>query len=155
MLRERCRDLAALAGYPVPLTAPGVGDRADQPLEMLAREVGAAKERLTVGGHEDSHRPAAMAGHRLRRGHVHGVDVRPFFPVHLDGDQVLVHQRGGRQVLEGFVRHDVAPVAGGIAHRQQHRHIAAACLLEGLPAPGPPVHRVVRVLLQIRARRAH
>ena len=57
------------------------------------RVVGAAVERLAVRGEEAGHRPAALAGHRLRGGHVDGVDVRPFLAVDLDVDEVRVHQR--------------------------------------------------------------
>ena len=68
-----------------------------------------------VGQEEDGHRPAALAADRLRGGHVDGVDVGALFPVHLDGDEVGVQVVGGVLVLEGFMGHDVAPVAGRVA----------------------------------------
>jgi hypothetical protein len=92
-----------------------------------------------------------VAGHRLHRLHVDGVDVRALLAVDLHVHEVLVHVRRGLVVLERLVRHDVAPVAGGVADRQQHRHPAPLGLLEGLRAPLPPVDRVVLVLEQVRA----
>ena len=114
-------------------------------------EVGAAEERLTVGGHEHRHRPAAVTRHGLGRLHVDGVDVRAFFAVHLDVDEPAVHQRGGRLVLERLVRHDVAPVACRVPHRQQHRAIPLPCQFERLGSPREPVHRVVGMLAQVGA----
>src|SRR5918997_237835 len=85
------------------------------------REVGATVERGGVGGHEYRHRPATMAGHRLDGGHVDRVDVRALLAVHLDVDEVLVHDPGGRLVLERLALHDVAPVAGRVAYTEQYR----------------------------------
>ena len=102
---------------------PGLRDRlqhlaeARHPLLALERPVGAAEERLACGGEEAGHRPAAVAGHRLHGLHVNRVDIRPLLAVDLDVDEVLVHVRRGRLVLEGLVRHHVAPVASGVADR--------------------------------------
>ena len=74
-----------------------VGDRAQhlpergQPVPRLGREVRAAEERLAVGREEDGERPAALAGERDDRVHVHGVDVRPLLAIDLDVDEELVH----------------------------------------------------------------
>ena len=57
--------------------------------------------------------------------------------------------RGGVRVLEGFVRHDVAPVAGGVADREQDGLVRRPRLGQRRLAPGPPVHRVVGVLEQV------
>ena len=57
--------------------------------------------------------------------------------------------RGGGLVLEALVRHDVAPVAGGIADREQDRLVAALGLGQRRRSPRPPVDRVVLVLEQI------
>ena len=121
------------------------------PGHRLGGEVGAAEERLAVGGHEDRHRPAARAGHRLGGLHVDGVDVGSLLAVDLHVDEQLVHHRRGRRVLEGLVGHHVAPVAGRVADRQQDGHVPAAGLGERLVAPRVPVDRVVGVLAQVRA----
>ncbi len=59
-------------------------------------KVGAAKDRLRLGGEKHAHRPSSAAAGTgelvvdLQGGHVDAVDVRPLFPVHLDADEVLV-----------------------------------------------------------------
>ena len=55
-----------------------------QPVLRHRREVRAGEERLAVRRQERRHRPAAAAGHRLRRVHVDRVQVRPLLAVHLD-----------------------------------------------------------------------
>ena len=92
----------------------------------LGREVGAGVERHAVGGEERVERPAAVAGHRLHGVHVDRVDVRALLAVDLDADEVLVHQRGDLRVLEGLALHHVAPVARGVADRDEDRLVLAA-----------------------------
>ena len=121
------------------------------PVPRLRRVVRAAEERLAVRREEDRHRPAAVAGERDDGVHVDRVDVRPLLAVDLDADEVLVHQRGGRLVLERLVLHDVAPVAGRVADREQDRLVLGAGARERLLAPRVPVHRVVGVLEEVGA----
>lgn len=116
----------------------------------LGREVGAEVEGLGVGGEEDGHRPAALAGGGLHGLHVDGVDVRALLAIHLDGHEVFVEQLGGGLVLEAFVGHHMTPVARAVADAEQHRHTAPPGFLERIGGPGPPVDRVVGVLKQIR-----
>ena len=148
---QRGGDLAGLLGDLVPVLAPGPGDAEDEPLELRPGEVGTAEEGLAVRRHEYGHRPAALAGHGLGGRHVHAVHVRPFLTVDLDGDHVLVHYLRGLLVLERLVRHHVAPVAGRVADREQHRDVPLPCRGKCLIRPGPPVHRVIGVLEEVRA----
>ncbi len=113
------------------------------------REVGASIERHTVGRQEQGHGPATAAGHGLHRVHVDRVQVGAFFAVHLDVDEMAVHQRGRVGVLERFMRHDVAPVTGAITDAQENRFVFVSGAGQGFLAPGIPVHRVVRMLAQI------
>ena len=62
----------------------------------------------------------------------------------------FITRRGG-VVLETLVRHDVAPVAGRIADREQDRLVGALGFRQRLRAPGPPVDRIVLMLKEIRA----
>ena len=124
---------------------------ARHPAPLVGREVGAAVEGHAVGVAEDRHRPAAVAGHRLHRLHVEGVDVGALLAVDLDVDEVLVHVGGGLGVLEGLVLHHVAPVAGGVADREQDRAVLVAGAGQRLLAPRVPVDRVVAVLKQVGA----
>ena len=117
------------------------------------REIGAGVEGAAARGGEDRHRPAALSGHRLQRVHVIGVDVRQFLAVDLHGHEPVVHQRRDCFVLEGFVRHDMAPVAGGVADRDEEGDVTAGRLGEGFLRPHPPVHGIVRVRAQVGAGR--
>ncbi len=137
---------------------PGIADR----LEHLAergpaghgpgREVGAGMEGASVRREEDGHRPAAFAADGLGCGHVDGVHVRTLFPVHLDGHEVGVEEVRCFLVLEGLVRHDMAPVARRVADGQEHGDVALGGEAERLIAEGPPVDRVVGVLPQVGGR---
>ena len=117
------------------------------------REVSAGVEGATGRCGEDRHRPSALASHRLQGVHVVGVDVRQFLTVDLHGHEPVVHHRGDRFVLEGFVRHDMAPVAGGVADRDEEGDVTAGRLGEGFLRPHPPVHGIVRVRAQVGAGR--
>ena len=56
-------------------------------------------------------------------------------------------------VLEGLVRHHVAPVARAVADGDEERLVLGARALERLVPPFVPVDRVLRVLEEVRARR--
>ena len=118
----------------------------------LRRPVGAAVHRLAVGVEEHGHRPAALLAQRMQRGHVDVVDVRPLFAIDFHIDEELVHPVRRLGVLERLVRHHVAPVAGGVADRQQDRAVAALGFRQRLRAPRAPVHGIVGVLQAGRAR---
>ena len=145
-------DLAApVAARPATTAVEHLAERRHA-VARLRREVGAGEERLAVRRQEHGHRPAALAGHRLGRLHVDGVDVRPLLSVDLDADEVPSFSASAvGRVLERLVRHDVAPVAGGVADREQDRHVALARLRERLVTPLEPVDRVLRVLQQVGA----
>ena len=136
---------------------PGVVDalqdarEAGHPARVGRGKVRPAVEGLEVGGEEDRHRPAAVPGHRLHGRHVDLVEVGPLLAVDLDVDEVLVHQGGDGRVLEALALHDVAPVAGRVADREEDRLVLGLRPGERLGAPGIPVDRVVRVLEQVRA----
>ena len=117
----------------------------------ILREVGAAVERLELGREEHVERPAAAHAHRLHRGHVQPVHVRTLLAVDLHRHEPAVEQCRHRIVLERLVLHDVAPVAGGIADREEDRLPFAPRLLESFIAPRVPVHGVPGVLQQVGA----
>ncbi len=148
---------AAAVGDLVAPLLPGALDgeedagEAGHPARVGRRVVRPAVERLQVGGEEDRHRPAAVAGHRLDGGHVEVVEVGPLLAVDLDVDEPLVHQAGDGLVLEAFPLHDVAPVAGGVADREEDRLVLGLGPGQGFGPPGEPVDRVVLVLEEVRA----
>lgn len=49
-----------------------------------------------------------------------------------------------------MIHTNMAPVAGGIANREENRLILLPRLGEGLLRPGKPVHRIMSVLEQVR-----
>ena len=70
---------------------------ADLTVSVDGRVVRARHEGPTVGQEEDRHRPSAVAADELGRRHVERVDVGSLFTVDLDGDEVIVQQRGDRR----------------------------------------------------------
>ncbi len=115
----------------------------------LGRPVGAAVHRPAVRVEEHGQGPAALFAHRVQRGHVDVVDVRPLLAIDFHVDEQLVHPVGGLGVLEQLVRHHMAPVAGGVADRDEDRTVAPLRFRQRLLAPRAPVDGVVRVLQQI------
>ena len=124
------------------------------PVSRLRREIRAAEERLAVRRHEHRHRPAALPRQRDDGVHVDRVDVGPLLAVDLHAHEELVHVARRRLVLERLALHHVAPVARGVADREQQRLVLRAGARERLLAPRIPVDRVARVLEQVRARLA-
>ena len=136
----------------------GLGDACQDSWErgdvmaVLRWEIGSAIERLAIWGEKHRHRPAAATDQHLHRIHIDFINIRPFFPVNLDIDEQLIHQRGNVFVLKGLVRHNVAPVARRIANAQQNRFVFSLGFGKSLCAPRVPVHRVVGMLEQVGAR---
>ncbi len=142
----------SIGGDLVRLLAVHLGDAAQDvdegrpaPLAAL-REIRAAPERPRVAVEEHGERPAALLPQAMERAHVDRVDVGALLAVDLDVDEEIVHHRRSRLVLEAFVRHHMAPVAGGIADRQQNGLAGRLGLGDGLGAPRAPVDRVVLML---------
>ena len=146
--------LADLVAALVPRARDRVEHRgpARHPHARIRREVGAGEERHLLGGEEDVQGPPALAGHGLAGLHVDRVEVRPLLAVELDAHEALVHERRGGGILERLALHDVAPVAGRVADREQNRQLPITRARERLLAPRIPIHRVVLVLKEVRRR---
>ena len=114
------------------------------------REVGAAIKGFTVRGEEDAHRPTPLTGGGDNEVHVDTVQVGALFPVHLDADEIGIHDLGGSVILERFVGHHMAPMAGSVANAEEDGLVLLASLGEGLLAPWVPIDGVVSVLEQVR-----
>ena len=143
--------LVGVLKHPLRFAFPGLGEVGEQLHPLLLREVGAAVHGASVGQGEAVQGPAAPAGHQLHGGHVHLVHIGPFLSVHLDAHEAFVHDGGHRVVLEALVLHHMAPMAAAVAHAHQHQLVLLLRLVEGLIAPGVPVHGVVGVLQQVGA----
>jgi hypothetical protein len=79
-------------------------------------EIGSADERRLIVVRQ-KHRQWPTAGpplQQLKGGLINLVEIGPLLAIHLDIDEQLVHHPSGGVVLEGFVRHDVAPVTSRI-----------------------------------------
>ena len=66
----------------------------------------------------------------------------------------LVHEASRFRILERLVRHHMAPVAGGVADREQDRTVAPLRLRQRVGAPRAPMHRIVGVLEEVGRRLA-
>ena len=86
----------------------------------------------------------------MKRRHIDVIDIRPFLAIDLDVHEELVHHRRCFGVFETLMRHHVAPMAGGIADRQQDGLIRFLRFLERRFAPDAPMDGIVGVLQQIR-----
>ena len=64
----------------------------------------------------------------------------------LDVYKFLVHDVGSCLTLEALPLHDVAPVTGAVPDTQEDHLLLSPGLLDGLLAPGVPVHRICLML---------
>ncbi len=119
------------------------------PVARFVGKVGAAKKRHAVRQEEHGQRPAALFAKLLQCRHVERIDIGPLLAVDLYVHEQVVHERCGVLLLKALVRHHMAPVASRVADGKQHRLVEPLRLLEGLLAPGPPMHGVVLVLLEV------
>ena len=145
---RRRRDIAA----PLPPDGGNLsqhGTKTAAAVPVIRREIGAAEKRLAVGRQENIQRPAARAGGALHECHVNLVHVRSLLAVHLDADEMLVENFGGRFALERFPLHDVTPVTRRVADAEEDGFVFGLRFRERLVAPGKPVDGVVRVLEEV------
>jgi hypothetical protein len=112
-------------------------------------KVGTTEEGLLVWGKKYSERPSAIAPEELDKELVDVIEVGAFFAVDFDVDKEVVHERGDGLVFEAFVRHDVAPVARGVADGKENRLIETLGGGEGLGAPGEPIDGIGGVLEEV------
>ncbi len=122
------------------------------PVAVDGREVRAGEEGPLVGGQKDGQRPAAASTHQLHDELVNLVEIGSLLAIDLHADEPLVHDAGGRLVLERLALHDVAPVARRVPDAKEDRLVLALRPVERFGAPRIPVDGVLRVLLQIRRR---
>jgi len=114
-------------------------------------KIGAAPEGRAIRCQEHGKGPAPMRAQSMDGIHVDLVDIRPLFTVDLDIDEMLVHQLSRERILKALVRHDMAPVAGGIANREEDGLVLCTGVLECGITPWIPVNGVMLVLQQVRA----
>ncbi len=144
-------------GHRLRLFAPDARDFLEHALErglaetIFLRKIGAGKEGLAPGREEHGERPAALRAHGLGRGLVELVDIGAFFAIDLHIDEQRIHQRRGFGIREAFVVHHMAPVARGIADREQDRFVLCLGGRERFRPPGAPIDRIVGVEQKVGA----
>ena len=124
--------------------------RRSQASAAIRREVGASVEGLAIGSQPNVERPASASGQLLNEGHVDAVDVGPFLAIDFDADVVFVEISGDFRIGKGLAVHDVTPVAGRVADREQDDLVFGFRFSEGFIAPRVPIDGIVGVLLQVR-----
>ena len=112
--------------------------------------VGEGEDRPQVGSEKDVEGPAASSALLLDETHHGLVDIGPRFPVDLDADEMAVEEFGGDQIGERLAGHDVAPVAGRVADRNEKRLVLRRRRGQRFGAPFLPPHRIAPVLPQVR-----
>ncbi len=120
------------------------------PPAVFRRKIGTAEKRLELRRQPHRHRPAPAARRCLYERHVNTVHVGALLAIHLDRHVMFVHQRGDRLVFKTLPLHHVAPVTGRVADREENGFVFQSGFLKRLLAPRIPIHRIVRVLQQIR-----
>ena len=116
----------------------------------IGRKIGSAVKRFQLRRKKNVERPAALSAHGLNERHINLVHVRALFAVHFDADKMFVQELRRRFVLKRLALHDVAPMAGGVADAEENGFVLVARFGEGRLTPGKPIHRIVRVLEQVR-----
>ena len=118
-------------------------------MPVLGRKVGTAEEGLQLRGEPDAHRPPAASREALHIGHVKPVDIGTLLAINLHVDEVRVHHSGDLRILEGLMRHHMAPVAGRITDREEDRLPLATRPGERLLTPRIPLHGIPRMLEEV------
>ena len=86
----------------------------------------------------------------MQRAHIDPIQIRSFFAVEFDGDEIFVEEGGDFIIHERFAFHDVAPMAGGVADAEENRFIFLFRSIEGFLTPWVPIDWVMCVLQQVR-----
>jgi hypothetical protein len=84
--------------------------------------------------------------------HIHAINIRVLFTIHFDANEISIHELGTIFVFEYLALHYMAPVTSAIADGYDDRNISSLGFFPRLMAPGPPMHRIGSVLLQIKTR---
>ena len=123
--------------------------KAGAAVAVVGREIGAAEVGPAVGSEKCGQRPAALAADGRDRGLVARIHIGPLVAIHLDGDKMLVDERGDLRVLVGLAVHDVAPVAPDGANVEQDGLVFGLGARKGRFAPRMPLHRLMARRAQV------
>src|SRR5690554_700187 len=126
--------------------------KARPPEPWFCRKIGASPEGGAIGLEKHCEWPTSLLSEEGESLLVEMVEIRPLLPIQLDVDKKPVHQGCDLGILEALIRHDVAPVAGRVAHGEQDRLVLLPRERKRLFTPRHPMDRIVRVLKEVRAR---
>ena len=124
-------------------------EKAEAIAKGVTREVRAGKERTSLSVHHNRQWPPAMSGKCLTHIHTHRINIRTFFAIDLDTDEVFIEICSNGLVFEGLALHYMTPVTCRIAHAHKHRLVLGTCTCERFVTPRIPIHRIVCVLQEI------
>ncbi len=101
---------------------PGFGNPLQNSLEsgmtksVFRGEIGSTDKRCELWSKPYAHRPAAAARCCLDESHVNAIHIGSLFTIDFNVHKLAIHDFGGASIFEGLMRHDVAPVTGGITN---------------------------------------
>ena len=122
----------------------------EQLVEIVRRRIQHDKRRKALWRDKGIQGPTRHAVELCREGLQGIVQTAVEFTVDLDRDEIAVEQSGYLRVLVAFALHDVAPVAGEVAHRNEQQLVFTLGAGEGVGIPFLPGHRVVAMQGQVR-----
>lgn len=120
-------------------------------MSCFIREICTTPEWITLRREEHGQWPATLLTKHMESLHIDLVNVRALFAVYLDVDEMLIHESGCCFILKTFMGHNVAPMTGGVANRQQNWLVCFLRFFQCFLTPLPPVDRVILVLKKVRA----
>ena len=118
--------------------------------QLRFRKICARPKRLLVRCQKHGKRPAAGTVHGNTRRHINRIHIGTLLPVNFDWNKGAVEHCRYFLRFEGFMRHDMAPVAGGITDAQKNGLVLPFGFFQRGSPPRTPVHRIFRMLKQIR-----
>src|SRR6266851_3489400 len=108
------------------------GEQVEPSPDVGWRKVGPAEERSKIRRQKDRQRPTSAAAHQLNHSLIELIEIRALLAIDFDIDEKFVHQLRRFRTLEAFMRHHVAPMAGGIANREKDWLVQLASELKRL-----------------------
>src|SRR5262245_6540172 len=122
------------------------------PEAIVGWEIRATVKGLSVGRQEHRQGPTSTDPEHLHHMLVDLVEVWALLTVDLDIHKMPIHDLGDGFGLEGFALHHMAPMAGGVANAEQNGFVLRLGLRQSFLTPGVPIHRIMGMLEEVRAR---
>ena len=147
---HRVRKLLGVGQDFVRIFCPNFSNRVQPCQPLFTPEIGPTPNRAPVWQRYAIQRPPASPRHELHGIHIHLVHIRPLLAIHLDIQEMGIHEGGSLLIFERLVLHDVAPVTGTVPDADHNELVLFPSLFPNGIAPRMPIHRIVLMLLEIR-----